>query len=92
MAALLSSAGVITDSGGLQKEAYLLGVPCTTVRYQTEWVETLDGGRNVLANTVQKILESLGRDIPAIPDDNPYGDGHSSDRVVHAIEQLISLT
>ncbi len=76
---------VVTDSGGVQKEAYLAGVPCVTLRASTEWVETVQSGWNTLADldlaTVLAALESQ----PSSPRAELYGDGHAAERCVRAI-------
>ncbi|MEQ4303025.1 UDP-N-acetylglucosamine 2-epimerase (non-hydrolyzing) [Plantactinospora sp. B6F1] len=90
VAAVLGSAGVITDSGGLQKEAYLLGRPCTTLRTETEWSETLDGGWNRLVPDPRAIVadewvRTATRDAPTTARSEPYGDGRAAQRVVEAL-------
>lgn len=85
VAAVMASRGVVTDSGGLQKEAFLLRVPTTTIRPETEWVETVELGWNVLENDPAGLVAAVSRPAPQATDEHPYGDGHAAQRVVNAL-------
>ena len=87
MVALAASARLIlTDSGGLQKEAYWLKVPCITLREETEWVETVNAGWNTLVGSnSEKILQSVGSFAPNGTYPKLYGDGFAAARCVNLL-------
>jgi UDP-N-acetylglucosamine 2-epimerase len=95
MLALLKHAKIaITDSGGLQKEAFWSKTPCVTIRDRTEWIETVDMGVNFVTDivpekirqTIKYIVENYG-EIKGRFASNPYGDGKASERVVNILKE-----
>jgi len=87
LAALAAQARVVlTDSGGLQKEAYWYGVPCVTLRPSTEWLDTVANGANVLVDDDPEAIVAAVA-AAAIPSALPplYGDGHASERIARAL-------
>ncbi len=87
---------IATDSGGVQKEAYLAGVPCITLRGETEWVETVDAGWNRVVGSAPGSLAAALEDVSFMDRDRPrpelFGDGRTAGRIVASLERLDAAT
>lgn len=80
---------IVTDSGGVQKEAYFAGRPCITLRDRTEWTETVEAGWNVLVGTnAGKISRAMREFRPDGSRPPLFGDGRAAERIVEALEQI----
>jgi len=79
---------IITDSGGVQKEAFFMNKPCITMRDETEWVETVENGWNIVVGTDKaKILEGILNFVPNKVKQNIFGDGHAAEKILKIINK-----
>lgn len=84
---------VLTDSGGIQKESYLLKTPCVTLRTNTEWTETLENGWNVLTGTDYKlVLKELKKTKPLERNKSFFGSGDTTKKIIKVISNYLSKT
>lgn len=86
-----SARAIITDSGGIQKEAYFYRVPCVTVRDETEWVETVESGWNILAGADSgKIIQAYRNSAsnPSREEKDVYGDGRSAHKIADILKNF----
>ena len=86
VATTVQAEAIVTDSGGLQKEAYFLGTPCSTVRFETEWPETLNGNWNMLVRDLSDMTNVIGRPKPTAERGSPFGNGYAAKRIVSILK------
>lgn len=81
---------ILTDSGGVQKEAYFFKVPCITLREETEWIETVKSGWNVLAGSDKsKIIEALQRPVPTSIQKNMFVGESASKKILRVFDNIM---
>jgi UDP-GlcNAc3NAcA epimerase len=82
---------VLTDSGGMQKEAYFFGVPCITLRPETEWIETVEAGWNVVVGSNASLIVEKARNLQPPPQSQRrvFGSGHASELIVRTLENTV---
>jgi UDP-GlcNAc3NAcA epimerase len=82
---------ILTDSGGMQKEAYFFGVPCITLRPETEWIETVEERWNVVVGSDSELIIEQARNLqpPSRSQRQLFGDGHASERIIQRLEAII---
>jgi len=81
-----NSKKILTDSGGVQKEAYWFGIPCITLRKETEWIETIKENMNILTGSdKRKILNSIKSFSPESKTKNIYGDGNTAEKIIEIL-------
>jgi UDP-N-acetylglucosamine 2-epimerase (non-hydrolysing) len=86
-----ASERVATDSGGVQKEAFYLDTPCVTIREETEWIETIESGWNVLVGTKRDAIHHELRHHERPPNNpEPYGDGNAAKRIVNRLATRVT--
>jgi len=87
LALLMKAQKAATDSGGVQKEAYFFGVPCVTLRDETEWIETVEDGWNAVVGTeTEDILHAIANFNPTGTKAKSFGDGHAAERIARILE------
>ncbi len=87
-----SAKKIVTDSGGIQKEAFFLGIPCITLREETEWVETVENGWNILVGADElKIAEAIRNFNPSEERKVYFGDGTAAQKMVETIKNFMEF-
>ncbi|GGR53950.1 UDP-N-acetyl glucosamine 2-epimerase [Deinococcus seoulensis] len=85
-----SAALIATDSGGVQKEAYFYGIPCVTLRDETEWTELIESGWNALTppDSAEAVKNSIMRQMNTVgKPESLYGDGHAADKILKLMQE-----